>query len=123
MRQPPDPHTYSPQLRVPCGAPATDEHVPTFPATVQAEQAAAHAVSQQTPSMQWLDPHSSLLAHVVPLIFVHVPGVGGDAHDEPEAHTAVVQQTPWVQKPLSHSFAALQVVARIFFFTQLPLAQ
>ena len=48
-------------------APAeTGEQVPTRPATLHAEHAAVHAVSQQTPSMQFDDEHSSAVAHAAP---------------------------------------------------------
>jgi hypothetical protein len=51
---------------VPCGAPVTALHRPSEPLTSQASHCPAHALLQQTPSMQKSLAHSLLLSHEAP---------------------------------------------------------
>ena len=48
------------------GAPVTNEHVPTLPGCTQDAQLPSQAVSQQTPSTQKPELHSSLVVHLCP---------------------------------------------------------
>ena len=56
--------------RAPCGAPMTREQTPTLPVRSHASHAPGHAVSQQTPSVQWPLVHSEFAAHAAPAVRV-----------------------------------------------------
>ena len=82
--------------------------VPNVPAWSQASHCPSHARSQQTPSAQKLDPHSSPLAHEVPASFAHVPFLLTEQLD-PEEQPITAQHTPSVQKaPEGHVDASVQ---------------
>jgi hypothetical protein len=51
------------------GCPTTGTHVPAFPGSPHASHLPAHAVAQQTPSMQKPDAHSVAFAHAAPGVF------------------------------------------------------
>jgi hypothetical protein len=53
--------------RRPCGAPRTGEQTPGEPATSHASHCAPQAVSQHTPSTQWVLAQSPSALHAAPL--------------------------------------------------------
>ena len=54
-------------VRVPCGAPVTGEHVPTWSVRSHAWHSPVHVVLQQTPSTQKSEAHSRGSVHAVPV--------------------------------------------------------
>lgn len=82
--------------------------VPNDPAWSQASHWPSQARSQQTPSAQKPEPHSSPLVHEVPPSFAHVPFLLTEQLD-PEEHPITAQHTPSVQKaPEGHVEASVQ---------------
>jgi hypothetical protein len=69
-------------------------------------------VSQQTPSTQWPEPHSTSVPHVAPFSFAHVRLWPSIAHELPAPHDCEPQQTPSVQKPLAQSASDAHVAPR-----------
>jgi hypothetical protein len=63
--------------RVPWGLPLIGMHLPGRPVvesgTSHASHWPLHALSQQTPSAQWFEPHSTSAVHDAPMVLVHVP--------------------------------------------------
>src|SRR5262249_6710532 len=93
--------------RAPRGDPFTGTHFPSCPATLHAWHCPVHGDSQQTPSTQEPDPHSSSVLHVVPSTLAHVPAFAGSEHDFEGPHESEAQQTPSVQKSAaSHGVSA-----------------
>jgi hypothetical protein len=90
-------------VRLPCGAPRTGLHFPTFPGTSHAAHCPLHALSQHTESTQNPLAHSELVVHDTALRFVQTPGLALPAHVDPAPQLATAQQTPSVQNPLLHS--------------------
>jgi hypothetical protein len=109
-------------VRAPWTAPATATHVPTLPPTSQASHWPEHALSQQTPSTQFPDPHSAFAVHATPRGFEHVPKplalhVSGAAHD------ATTQQTPSTHLPDPHCDGLVQTLPAAPVVTQTPPLQ
>jgi hypothetical protein len=68
-------------------------------------------VSQQTPSTQWLEPHSASAPHAAPFFFAHEPA-RCVLHASGAVHVATPQQTPSVQNPDEHCVFALHGLPR-----------
>jgi hypothetical protein len=126
-------------------------HVPTFPALLHELHSPVHALSQHTPSAQWLVRHaasfvphawprsslqlplpshdcvepahapSGLLSSWLAAMFVHVPGVA-PAHVWHVGHDGSAQQTPSTQFPLVHWPPFTQLIPLGLFATHWLLA-
>jgi hypothetical protein len=59
--------------RTPRGVPLTATHWPTCPVSAQASHCPEHALSQQTPSVQWPLRQSSLRVQDCPCLILHAP--------------------------------------------------
>jgi hypothetical protein len=89
--------------RVPWGAPAMGEQVPTSPGASQAAQPAVHEVLQQTPSTQNPVSHSVPAAQAMPSGFAQEPLVVGRSQRAPVAQLFAPQHTPSTHEPELHS--------------------
>jgi hypothetical protein len=98
----------------------TGVHVPLWPVSVQASHAPVQALSQQTPSAQWPEPHSPSVEHVVASGFEQVPRPSA-LQASPAAQLELTQQTPSTQLPLEHCVPTEQAVPFAPLVTQVEL--